>query len=710
VTGRVLTIELRTEPDVVLVRQRARQIAGLLGFDTQDQARIATAVSEIARNAVRYARKGKVEFLVEGRTPPQLFVVSVADEGPGIPNLQEILEGRYRSPTGMGLGIVGARRLLDQVDIDSQPGKGTTVRLKKLLPRGARFVGVPELAELGAVIARTTPQGPLEEVQQQNHELLRTLDELRRRHAELGRLNRELEDTNRGVVALYAELDEKAVHLRRADEMKSRFLSNMSHEFRTPLNSILAISRLLYDRADGPLTSEQEKQVGFIRTAAEDLSQLVNDLLDLAKVEAGKTVVRPSEFRAGDLFGALRGMLKPLLVTERVALVFEEPESLPPLVTDEQKISQILRNFLSNALKFTEKGEVRVRGTLDALGTSAVFAVSDTGMGIAPEDQERIFGEFDQVEHEAQRRVRGTGLGLPLSRRLAELLGGTVTVESAVGMGSTFTLTVPLRYVEPPPPAEPELPPPAVLDALRTPVLVVEDSATDIHLYEKVFRGTGYQPVFARTLAEAREVLSRVQPKAVIMDVRLRGEEAWAFLPELKTDEGPAVPVLVVSAIDDAEKALALGAEGFRLKPIDRPWLLETLRRHVAEGETRRALAIDDDEVARYVLKSLLADTNLRLEEASSAIEGLRMVRENPPDVVFLDLVMPGMSGFEVLEQLKRDPATASIPVVILTSKVLERAEHLRLTGAVAVLPKESASRSEAQSRLRQALLNAGLA
>jgi signal transduction histidine kinase/CheY-like chemotaxis protein len=709
-TGRVLSIELRTEPDVVLVRQRARQLASLLGFDTQDQARIATAVSEIARNAVRYARKGKVEFLVEGRTPPQLFVISVSDEGPGIPNLQEILDGRYRSPTGMGLGIVGARRLLDQVDVDTRPGQGTTVRLKKLLPRGARFVGVPELAELGAVIARTTPQGPLEEVQQQNHELLRTLDELRRRHAELGRLNRELEDTNRGVVALYAELDERAVHLRRADEMKSRFLSNMSHEFRTPLNSILAISRLLYDRADGPLTSEQEKQVGFIRTAAEDLSQLVNDLLDLAKVEAGKTVVRPAGFRAADLFGALRGMLKPLLVAERVTLVFEEPDTLPPLVTDEQKISQILRNFISNALKFTEKGEVRLRGVLDPLGTSAVFSVSDTGIGIAPEDQERIFGEFDQVEHEAQQRVRGTGLGLPLSRRLAELLGGTVTVESAVGMGSTFTLTVPLRYVEPQPEPEPELPPPAVLDPLRTPVLVVEDSATDVHLYEKAFRGTGYQPVFARTLAEAREVRARVQPRAVIMDVRLRGEEAWAFLPELKADEEPAPPVLVVSAVDDEEKALALGAEGFRLKPVDRPWLLEKLRKHVPEGETRRALAIDDDEVARYVLKSLLADTNLRLEEASSAIEGLRMVRENPPDVVFLDLVMPGMSGFEALEELKRDPATASIPVVILTSKVLERAEHLRLTGAVAVLPKESSSRSEAQARLRQALFNAGLA
>ncbi len=237
------------------------------------------------------------------------------------------------------------------------------------------------------------------------------------------RLNRELEDTNRGVVALYAELDERADHLRRADEVKTRFLSNMTHEFRTPLNSIQALTRLLLDRVDGELTTEQERQVHFIRKAAESLSELVNDLLDLAKVAAGKVVVRPAEFEVSDLFGALRGMLRPLLLGASVNLVFEEPETLPPLRTDEAKVSQILRNFISNAPKFTERGEVRVSARLEPGGASVLFSVADTGIGIAPEDQATLFQEFAQIENPLQRKVKGTGLGLPLSKKLAELLG-----------------------------------------------------------------------------------------------------------------------------------------------------------------------------------------------------------------------------------------------------------------------------------------------
>ena len=272
---------------------------------------------------------------------------------------------------------------------------------------------------------------------------MRTLDELRQRQEELTRLNRELEDTNRGVVALYAELDERADHLRRADEVKTRFLSNMTHEFRTPLNSILALTRLLLDHVDGELSPEQERQVYFIRKSAENLSELVNDLLDLAKVEAGKIVVRPAEFEVRNLFGALRGMLRPLLLNTSVNLVFDEPEGIPPLNTDEGKVSQILRNFISNALKFTEQGEVRVSAKLSPDGRSVVFSVTDTGIGIAPEHQDIIFQEFTQLENAVQRKVRGTGLGLPLSKKLAELLGGSVSVASELGLGSTFSATHP---------------------------------------------------------------------------------------------------------------------------------------------------------------------------------------------------------------------------------------------------------------------------
>jgi signal transduction histidine kinase len=228
----------------------------------------------------------------------------------------------------------------------------------------------------------------------------------------------------------------------------------MSHEFRTPLNSILALSRILLDRMDGPLTDEQERQIEFIRRAADDLSELVNDLLDLAKVEAGKIVIRPAECTIDKLFGALRGMLRPLLVNPSVTLVFEEAADLPPITTDEAKVSQIVRNFISNALKFTEQGEVRVSARLTSDGAAVAIAVADTGIGIAPDDQDAIFEEFVQLDHQAQRRVKGTGLGLPLCRRLAGLLGGTVTVESQPGLGSTFAFSLPLAAADAGPTSE----------------------------------------------------------------------------------------------------------------------------------------------------------------------------------------------------------------------------------------------------------------
>jgi signal transduction histidine kinase len=302
---RLMTVAIRQEQDVVTARQRARQIAALLGFESQDQARIATAVSEIARNAFRYAAGGEVDFAVEGERAPQLLSIDVRDKGRGIAELESILAGRYRSETGMGLGIIGARRLMDRCLIRSSP-RGTSVLMHKVLPDSAPLVQADTVARLTRELVSATPSTPLDEVRQQNRELIRAMDELRERQDEVLRINRELEDTNRGVVALYAELEERADFLRRADEMKSRFLSNMSHEFRTPLNSIRALTRLLLERSDGPLSGEQEVQLQFVAKATEQLSELVEDLLDLAKIEAGKVDVRPVEFSVGELFSALQ--------------------------------------------------------------------------------------------------------------------------------------------------------------------------------------------------------------------------------------------------------------------------------------------------------------------------------------------------------------------------------------------------------------------
>jgi signal transduction histidine kinase/CheY-like chemotaxis protein len=568
-------IDIRDGQDVVLARQRTRQVAELLGFDAQDQVRLATAVSEVARNALQYAGAGRAEFAADDRQ----LTVTVRDRGPGIADVRAVLDGRAG-----GAGLAGARRLVDAFDIESSPG-GTVVRLGKELPRHAPPPGGAGAARIASELARLAPGGPLVELQRQNRELLDALGELRDREVRLAEMSSELEATNKGVVALYAELDEKAESLRRASELKTRFLSNMSHEFRTPLNSVLSLSQFLLDRTDGPLTEEQERQVVFIRRAAQALAELVSDLLDLTKVEAGKATVRPAEFAATDLFATLRGLTRPLLTNDAVALVFEDASAIGALYTDEGKVAQVLRNFLSNALKFTERGEVRVSAEGHPDGT-VVFAVADTGIGIARADQERIFEEFGQVDSAVQRRVKGTGLGLSLSKRLAELLGGWVTVRSEPGVGSTFFLSIPRRYTAPTAP------------------------------------------------------------------------------------HGPAGPN--------------------RSGPV---------------------LVIDDDEIARYLLRTLLEGTRLPVVEAAGGHEGLRRARDDRPCAIFLDLAMPDLSGFEVLDRLKAEPQTRDIPVVVYTSRALTGADRRALEGrTVAVLSKGTGeSREAAAKALRAVLAEAGV-
>jgi signal transduction histidine kinase len=345
----------------------------------------------------------------------------------------------------MGLGILGARRLTERFRIDSVPGHGTTVEIARALRSDIPRLGAPDAVRIADDLGRIAAQGPFEEIQRQNQELLRALDEIRTRQAQVEKLNAELEATNRGVLALYAELDDRAQDLKRASEQKSNFLSDMSHELRTPLTSVQNLARLLLDRTDGDLTAEQERQVGLISHAVDTVTALVNDLLDIAKIEAGRMTLRPAEFTVTELFAALQGICRPLLVSPNVALSFEDRASGEPLRTDDQRLAQILRNFISNAIKFTEKGEIRVIATAEENGWLR-FAVIDTGLGIARADQERIFQEYVQVDSPSQRRHPGTGLGLPLTRKLASLLGGRIELESELGHGSAFSVVIPRRH------------------------------------------------------------------------------------------------------------------------------------------------------------------------------------------------------------------------------------------------------------------------
>jgi signal transduction histidine kinase/CheY-like chemotaxis protein len=705
---KLVTIDIRYENDVVLARQKARTIAAALNFDTQDQTRIATAVSEIARNAFQYAGGGRAEFSIT-EAPQNMLLVAIWDAGKGIPNLEHILKGKNTSPTGMGRGLTGANRLMDHLHVDTELGRGTTVVLGKTLPAGFSRLAEAQLNGLLATLTRA-PGNPYEELREQNKELLSALDELRSKQSELAQLNRELDETNRGVVALYAELNDKAAFLQRASEMKSHFLSNMSHEFRTPLNSILALTQILLERLDGDLTSEQEKQVKFVRNAANSLSELVNDLLDIAKVEAGKVTMRPVNFTAETLFAALRGMLRPLLMqNSSVSLIFEDPVNIPPLYTDEAKVSQILRNFISNALKFTERGEIRVsaaRGHDDTV----VFSVADTGIGIGLDDQERIFQEWAQVEGKLQKSTKGSGLGLPLSKKLAQLLGGSVYVKSQPGAGSTFIVAVPVSFngateVVYVPEVKREL------DASKLTVLVVEDNREALFIYEKYLKGSIFQVLPAPNLKDARIALREFDPVAVVLDVLLEGEQSWELLQELKTDPATQfLPVFVITVVDNQQKALSLGADAFHTKPVDRTWLLRQLEAIGTDSKmSRRVLVVDDDEASRYVVRIALAGAGFRLIEAVSGSQGLRLAKEAKPDLIVLDLTMPDLSGFEVLDKLKMDSDTARIPVIVHTSRDLSKDDRELLLSAIGVVPKRGRSREMTRASFAEAFAMAGV-
>jgi signal transduction histidine kinase/CheY-like chemotaxis protein len=560
---RLITISLRKEDDVVHSRQAARELGILLGFDSQDQVRLATSASELARNAFRYAGGGEVAFeLVPGSghlDEPQTLEIEVSDKGPGIADLQRILRGRYVSSTGLGLGLVGTQRLMDDFKIESKVNQGTTVRIGKRLSARKHFTE-SELKNLQQRLNATRTRDPLAELEQQNRELISALEQLQQKNGELDHLNQELDDTNRGVVALYAELDERADFLQRTSELKTRFLSNMSHEFRTPLNSIISLSQLLMDRVDGELTEEQEKQVVYIRRSADTLLELVTDLLDLAKIEAGKVTVRPNRFVVAELFGALRGMLRPLLKNPNVTLTFEEDAGLE-LFTDESKVSQILRNFVSNALKFTQAGEVHVTARAGQHDT-VIFAVRDTGIGIGRADQLRVFEEFTQIDSALQRQTKGTGLGLPITKKFAELLGGSVLLESEVGKGSTFSAIIPRVYSES---MEKQneagtAAAPALRDSSPI-VLIIDDEEISRYVLRNLLRASNFRVIEANGGENGLQVAESRRPAAIFLDLIMNGMHGEETLQRLKANPATtSIPVIVHTSrvLTDEERSKLL--------------------------------------------------------------------------------------------------------------------------------------------------------
>ena len=461
-------------------------------------------------------------------------------------------------------------------------GRPTTISFNAG-PEGEGIVLVGYVAPVHYLRALDQLSDSMTEVMRLNREVVGARKELQQRHDELLRLHQQLAEAHQGVLAMHAELGDRAVELERVVQVKTRIVADVGHELRTPLHAILILVRMLLDGIDGPLGAEQAKQVQYIRNSAEELLQLVDDLLDLSEAEFGKSILRIESFTLAEFAAAVRGMLRPLVPAGApLELAFDDPPE-GDLETDRAKLGQVVRNVVSNALKFTEQGHVRVGFAFNE--GSLEVAVQDTGIGIAAEDQERIFEEFAQLDTPRHRHVKGSGLGLALSRRLAHRLGGEIRVRSELGRGSTFTVTIPLQHPE-------ATQVRALVEDGRKPalhgppVLVVEDDHELLLQYARHFPDAGLHLVATRSIEGAREAIRERAPAAIVLDIMLDGEASWAFLSQLKADPATRdIPVIVVTVTNREQKARALGAEEFWVKPLD----VKALAARVEELASARA-------------------------------------------------------------------------------------------------------------------------
>ena len=718
--------------DPVVAAMYVRDDAGVLqrvsthGFDGQDDdGQVQAARDGLVGQAVRDARLNHVTGLTGGyfkvgsglgaTTPAELVVAPIVNDG--------IVNGVIE------LGFM-------------RPVTPRDLQLLKLI---AASIG----ASVDSALYRKRLQDSIDETQQLNEELQVQQEELRTANEELGEQSRvltesqshlerqqaELEATNTQLAeqadaldrknealnAAQAELQQRADELQRASRYKSEFLANMSHELRTPLNSSLILAKLLSENKEGNLSPEQLKFAQTIYSAGNDLLSLINDILDLSKVEAGRLELQPQFVSVHRMTESLQRIFTPLAGEKKLAFEVQvAPEAPQAMVTDNLRLEQILKNLLSNAIKFTEAGGVTL-AVQARPGDRVAFAVKDTGIGIAESQQDIIFEAFRQADGTINRRYGGTGLGLSISRELARLLGGTIEVESAAGQGSTFTLTLPAKWTDVPEadPARParaatdapahvtpdapagarasasapavpkSSPAPAFPDDRHEParekgrvLLVVEDDATFAGVLYKLAHEMRYRCLVATSASEALELATSFLPDAILLDVRLPDDSGLSVLQFLKDDARTRhIPVHIVAGEDFSEIALHMGAVGFAVKPTTREELQQVFQRLEEKGakKVKRVLVVEDDARQRDSVVHLIKDDDIEIAAVATGAEALDLLKDTVYDCMIIDLKLPDMDGSELLERMTVEDICSFPPVIVYTGRILTREEEARL-------------------------------
>jgi signal transduction histidine kinase/CheY-like chemotaxis protein len=487
---------------------------------------------------------------------------------------------------------------------------------------------------------------------------------------------------------LYEEQRQTAERLREVDKLKTQFLANMSHELRTPLNSIIGFSRVILKGIDGPLTELQQTDLSAIYNSGQHLLGLINDILDLSKIEAGKMELNFDEV---DLKPIIKGVMSTaigLVKDKSIELEQQMPEDLPIIWADSNRVRQVLLNLVSNATKFTERGKITLKVDYDAEWIT--ISVTDTGIGIPQDKLESIFEEFTQVDGSSTRSVGGTGLGLPITRHFVEMHGGTITAQSELGVGSTFTIKLPIHA-----PVEGQDRQDGDKSAgqdstplQRRVVMAVDDDPGVINLYRRYLEGEGYQVIGVSNSEEVLDKAIELQPFAITLDVLMPNKDGWQVLRELKQNpKTQHIPIIICSIVSDKGLGFSLGAADYLVKPIMEDELLAALARLDKGEEETLVLVIDDQADDILLIRRILeAQHRYRVIEADGGRNGIDLVHRRKPDIIILDLMMPEVDGFAVLAAIKRDPTTRNIPVIVITAKELTEQDQVKLMGQVEVL------------------------